>query len=44
MGAPTADAGNMSNGTTSIPRLGRGLMAGLFADSPSLTLVLSNTL
>jgi hypothetical protein len=44
VGAPTADAGNTSNGTTSTPRLGRGLMAGFFTDSISLTLVLSNTL
>jgi len=44
VGAPTADAGNTSNGTTSTPRLGGGLMAGFFADSISLTLVLSNAL
>jgi hypothetical protein len=42
--APTTDTGNTSNGTTSTPGLGGSLVACLFADSISLTLVLGNAL
>jgi hypothetical protein len=42
--ASTTDTGNTCDGTTSTPRLGRSLMASLFTDGISLTLVLRNAL
>jgi len=40
----TADTGNTGDGTTSTPRFGGGLMAGLFAHGVGLALVLRNAL